>query len=216
VALGYLDRPQDTARALDAQGWLRTGDIGEFDEENRLRITGRIKNLLVLATGKNVAPEPIEKALEASPYIAQAVLLGDDRDATSVLLVPDFDALRRRAAPDSREDQTDFTDTDAQLLERPEVAAVLRQEVDRLTGEFAAYERPRRLALLPRLLTAAAGEIKPNGSPDRSVVVAHFPEQVAELFDRPRSEPLRARGEAASLPAASPDAAPEPTVIAPG
>ena len=58
IMLGYLDRPSATARAIDADGWLSTGDIGEFDDAGRLRITGRLKNLLVLATGKNVAPAP--------------------------------------------------------------------------------------------------------------------------------------------------------------
>ncbi len=82
IMLGYLDRPAETARAIDAEGWLHTGDVGEFDEAGRLRITGRLKNLLVLATGKNVAPAPIERALETSPLIMRAVLVGDDRDQT--------------------------------------------------------------------------------------------------------------------------------------
>ena len=97
---GYLDRPSATARALDADGWLSTGDVGEFDEAGRLRITGRLKNLLVMATGKNVAPGPIERAVEASPYIRQAVLLGDDRDATGMLVVPDLDRVPMVSADD--------------------------------------------------------------------------------------------------------------------
>ncbi|MEK6191095.1 MAG: long-chain fatty acid--CoA ligase [Chloroflexota bacterium] len=215
VMLGYLDRPADTARVLDAEGWLRTGDIGEFDEAQRLRITGRLKNLLVLATGKNVAPAPIERALLESPYIAQAVLLGDDRDATGGLLVPDLAAIRVWSGVTGGDADGD-ADDGARLLARPEVAALLRQEVDRMTAEFATYERPRRIAVLPRPLSAAAGEVDAAGSPVRSVVMASFPEQVAELFDRPRTEPLRGRSAESPRSAASPEASPEPTATASG
>lgn len=212
VTLGYLDRPRDTARALDAQGWLRTGDVGEFDEADRLRITGRVKNLLVLATGKNVAPAPIEAALRASPYIAQAVLLGDDRDATGVLLAPDLDALRKRMGSG---DGDAMVHRDAALPERSE-NALLRQEVDRLAANFAAYERPRRFAVLPRPLSAESGELDDSGTPVRSVVVANFPRQVAELFERPRTDLGQAH---AALPIEAPasgDPTPAPTVTASG
>jgi long-chain acyl-CoA synthetase len=178
IMLGYLDRPSDTARAVDAEGWLRTGDVGELDEEGRLRITGRIKNLLVLATGKNVAPAPIEQALARSPYIAQAVALGDDRESVGALLVPNVAALRGRV-PGAGADESD-----AAFLARPEAAELLAAEVERLTAEFAAYERPRTTALLPRPLSADAGEVDATGLPVRSVVMAAFPEQVTQLFER--------------------------------
>jgi long-chain acyl-CoA synthetase len=187
VMRGYLDRPADTGRVLDSDGWLRTGDIGQLDDANRLRITGRLKNLLVLATGKNVAPAPIEAAIEASPHVRQAVLLGDDRDATGVLLVPEGEAS----------------------------PALLRQEVERLTAGFASYERPRRWVVLPRPLDRSRGELDAAGRPVRAAVLAGFPDEVAELFERsPRSE---RRGGIDAEPAdAAADARPEPTVSAPG
>jgi long-chain acyl-CoA synthetase len=215
VMLGYLDRPADTARVLDAEGWLRTGDIGEFDEAHRLRITGRVKNLLVLATGKNVAPAPIERALVRSPYIAQAVLLGDDRDATGALLAPDLAAIRVWSGV-SRADADSDADAGARLLARPEVAALLRQEVDRLTAEFATYERPRRFGVLPRPLSAAAGEVDAAGSPIRSVVMSNFPEQVAELFERPRIDQVDPRADAPARADASADTTAEPTAMGSG
>lgn len=213
VTLGYLDRPRDTARVLDAQGWLRTGDVGEFDEAGRLRITGRVKNLLVLATGKNVAPAPIEEALRASPYIAQAVLLGDDRDATGVLLVPDLEALRERTGSG---DGDAMGQRDAPLGERPEIAALLRQEVDRVTAGFATYERPRHVAVLPRPLSAESGELDDRASPVRWRIIANFPRQVAELFERPGADLGQAH---AALPIEAPasgDPTAAPTVTASG
>jgi long-chain acyl-CoA synthetase len=194
IMLGYLDRPVETARVRHAEGWLHTGDIGELDEAGRLRITGRLKNLLVLATGKNVAPAPIEDAVTASPLVLEAVLLGDDRDATGLLIVPDRAALA---------DDADATSS-------------LKAEVERLTATFAAFERPRRVALLPRALSSNLGEIDPAGRPVRSAVVAHFPDEVAELFERPaRDAPsaVSAQPRGVDVPA---DQQREPTASAPG
>jgi long-chain acyl-CoA synthetase len=193
LMLGYLDRPAETARVLDAEGWLHTGDIGEFDEGGRLRITGRLKNLLVMATGKNVAPAPVEDAVRASPFVQQAVLLGDDRDATGILVVPEARALEGH----------------------PDPASVLRAEVERLTAPFAAYERPRKVAVLPRPLTREAGELDSAGRPVRAAVIAHFPDEVAELFERPSRELApSARPGVAVVDAA--EHHPEPTASAPG
>ncbi len=192
--LGYLDRPAETARVLDAEGWLHTGDVGEFDDAGRLRITGRVKNLLVLATGKNVAPAPIEDAVAESPFIRQAVLLGDGRDATGILLVPDLEALEGRA----------------------EVTALLRQEVERLTVDFASYERPRRTVVMPRPLSAEHGELDAAGRPVRAVVIEHFPDQVAELYERSAREGQRPESPAARHREASADQQPESTANAPG
>jgi long-chain acyl-CoA synthetase len=194
IMLGYLDHPAATARALDAQGWLHTGDVGEFDDAGRLRITGRRKNLLVLATGKNVAPAPIEDALRASPFIRQAVVLGDGRDATGVLVVPDQRALADQADPGS----------------------TLRSEVERLTASFASYERPRRLALLPRALSIDQGELDVDGRPIRPVVLAHFPEQVSELFERAARDPAPRTGGGARRTDAAAEHHPEPTASASG
>ncbi|HJT64124.1 MAG TPA: AMP-binding protein [Candidatus Limnocylindria bacterium] len=194
LMLGYLDRPAETARVLDAEGWLHTGDVGEFDDAGRLRITGRLKNLLVLATGKNVAPAPIEDAVIGSPFIRQAILLGDGRDATGILLVPDIEALEGRS----------------------EVVGLLRQEVERLTADFASYERPRRTVVLPRPLTADRGELDDAGRPIRAAVIEHFPGEVAELFDRVTRDGHRSEPRDAHLPEANTDHHPEPTASAPG
>ena len=97
VMLGYLDLPAVNERMIDAEGWFHTGDRGALDASGRLRITGRIKDLLVLATGKKVAPAAIEKALLGSPLIGQAVVVGDDGDAVGVLIVPAGERRRRRS-----------------------------------------------------------------------------------------------------------------------
>ena len=153
VMLGYLDLSAINERIIDADGWFHTGDRGALDASGRLRIMGRIKDLLVLATGKKVAPAPIERALLASPLIGQAVVVGDAGDAVGVLIVP---------------------------VGTGDLAQ-LHQEVERLTADLAAYERPRRVALLPRALSAVDGELDATGAPRRDTILAHFPDQAAAL-----------------------------------
>lgn len=153
VMQGYLDLPVVNARLIDGDGWFHTGDRGALDEAGRLRITGRIKDLLVLATGKKVAPAAIERSLLGSALIGQAVVVGDDGDAVGVLIVPSGGGD----------------------------AAALHREVERLTADLAAYERPRRIALLPRPLTVADGELGADGRPQRQTILAHFPREAASL-----------------------------------
>jgi long-chain acyl-CoA synthetase len=135
--------------------------------------------------------------VEASPYIRQAVLLGDDRDATGMLVVPDLDQVPMVSADDE-----------------PAIAALLRQEVERLTAEFASYERPRRTVVLPRPLELDRGELDMDGRPVRATVLLHFSDEVEELFDR--SGDTRRMTADGLAPDASAERRPKPTVSAPG
>jgi long-chain acyl-CoA synthetase len=183
VFAGYLGLPEETAAAIDPDGWFHTGDVGELDADGRLRITDRIKNILVLANGKKVMPGPMENALAGSRYIAQSVILGDHHEQTGVLLVPDPDHLAAWAA------DRGIADRDlASLSADPAVAELLEGEVRRILRDFAAYERPRRIAVLPRELTEEADELTPLRKPKRRVVIANFPEQVSRLFEGERRE----------------------------
>jgi long-chain acyl-CoA synthetase len=183
VFKGYVNMPDETAEAIDADGWLHTGDVGELDQDGRLMITDRIKNLIVLANGKKVMPAPMENALAASPYIAQSVILGDGHEQTGVLVVPDFEHLKAWA----REHGVASGDM-AHLAADRQVSALMEGEVRRLLDDVAAYERPRRVAVLPRELTEEADELTPVRKPKRRVIVANFPEHVARLFEGERTE----------------------------
>ena len=98
IMLGYLNNPEETAKAIDPDGWFHTGDIGELDDIGRIKITDRLKNIIVLGNGKNVSPGPMEAALSASKFIAQAVILGDNHPYTGALIAPDFEELKNWAA----------------------------------------------------------------------------------------------------------------------
>ena len=178
VMRGYLNQPSDTARAIDADGWFHTGDIGELDGIGRIRITDRLKNIIVLANGKNVSPAPMEAALSASKYVAQAVVLGDRQPYTGALIAPDFEELGAWAAANGLAEMPP-----EQLIEEKAVDKLYDAEVKRALDGFAIYERPRRVALLPRLLTEEAGELTPSLKTKNRVVLANWADKVGYLFD---------------------------------
>jgi len=178
VMLGYLNNEEETAKAIDADGWFHTGDIGELDDIGRIRITDRLKNIIVLGNGKNVSPGPMEAALSASKVIAQAVILGDNQAYTGALLAPDFEELEKWAAANGIAEAPP-----EQLIETKEVQKLFDGEVKRALDAFAIYERPRRTALLPRALTEEDGELTPTLKTKMRVVHQNWKDKIAYLFD---------------------------------
>ena len=178
VMLGYLNNDEETAKAIDADGWFHTGDIGELDDIGRIRITDRLKNIIVLGNGKNVSPGPMEAALSASKFIAQAVILGDNQAYTGALLAPDFEELEKWAAANGTAEAPP-----EQLIETKEVQKLFDGEVKRALDAFAIYERPRRTALLPRALTEEDGELTPTLKTKMRVVHQNWKDKIAYLFD---------------------------------
>jgi long-chain acyl-CoA synthetase len=178
VMVGYHNQPEETARVIEPDGWFHTGDIGELDEIGRIKITDRLKNIIVLANGKNVAPAPMEIAILTSKYIAQAIILGDQQPYTGALIAPDFDELGTWAAANGLAEMPP-----EQLVTERTVQKMIEREVrDKLDG-FAVYERPRRVALLPRLLTEEEGELTPSLKVKLRVVKDKWNDRVAYLFD---------------------------------
>ena len=182
VMQGYLNQPDETAKAIDADGWFHTGDIGELDEIGRIRITDRLKNIIVLGNGKNVSPAPMEAALSTSRYVAQAVILGDRQAYTGALIAPDFEELGTWAAANGLAEMPP-----EQLVEEKAVNKLFDAEVKRTLDGFAVYERPRRIAILPRLLTEEAGELTPSLKTKNRVVLENWADQIAYLFDEKTS-----------------------------
>jgi long-chain acyl-CoA synthetase len=178
---GYLNLPEENAAAFEPDGWFHTGDVGVIDDEGRVTITDRIKNILVLANGKKVMPAPMENALGASPYIAQSVILGDHHEQTGVLVSLDHEHVRAWA------EKRGIRDGSLEALARhPAVQELIEREIRSLLADFAPYERPRRVSILPRELTEDADELTAIRKPKRRVIVANFPEHVARLFEGER------------------------------
>jgi long-chain acyl-CoA synthetase len=178
IMQGYLNQPEETASVIDPDGWFHTGDIGELDPDGRIIITDRLKNIIVLANGKNIAPAPMEIALLTSRYVAQAVVLGDEQPYTGVLIAPDFEEIGKWAAANDLPEMPP-----EQLVEQPSVVKLVQGELRSKLDGFAVYERPRRIALLPRLLTEEEGELTPSLKVKLRVVKQKWAPQVAHLFD---------------------------------
>jgi long-chain acyl-CoA synthetase len=181
VMKGYYKLPDDTRETVDADGWLHTGDIGEFDSEGYLKITDRKKHLFVSSGGKNIAPAPIESALTQSRYIEQVMLIGDKRQYVTALIVPDFTALREdnvaAGAPE-------------QLVERDELKNAIEGEIERLLKEFASYERVRRFHLLAEPFTVENGMMTPTLKVKRKAVEERYGELIETLYRvRPVEQP---------------------------
>jgi long-chain acyl-CoA synthetase len=183
VMQGYLNAPEETAKAIDPDGWFHTGDIGELDEIGRIRITDRLKNIIVLGNGKNVSPGPMEAAMSASKYIAQAVVLGDNQAYTGALIAPDFEELEQWAAENGLAEVPPD-----RLIEEREVQKLIDGEVKRALDGFAVYERPRRTALLPRALSEEDGELTPTLKTKMRVVQENWKGKISYLFDEKGGE----------------------------
>ena len=173
VMRGYLNNEKATAEVMTEDGWFRTGDIGEIDDHGYLKVTDRAKNLIVLSTGKNVAPQPIETSIVAAPHISQAVLIGDGRKYVSALLVPDYDTVRKSLGRD---------DPNERLSEDAQVRSLLEKELDEATRQFAGYEKPKKFALLTEELSQDRGELTPTLKVKLRVVRENYADTIERLY----------------------------------
>jgi long-chain acyl-CoA synthetase len=177
VMIGYYNKPQATAEALNSEKWFHTGDIGMLDSEGFLRITDRKKDIIVTAGGKNISPQPIEALAKTSKFVSNAVMLGDRRPFPIMLIVPNFDALGAWATGE----KIAFPDA-ASLVRHPEVHAKVEREVRNALRDLAKYEMPKKLLLLPRDFSIESGELTPKLSVKRKVVEQHHAAAIEALY----------------------------------
>lgn len=169
VMRGYWNLPDATAEVIDAERWFHTGDIGEIDAEGYLKITDRKKDILVLANGKKVAPQPIETLLKRSPLLSEVVLLGDNAGTVGALVVPNYDLLKAWA-----KEQNGEAKKPEELAADPAARKYVKSEIDRLSKELADFEKIKRIALLPHAFTQDTGELTPTLKVKRKVVAEKY------------------------------------------
>ena len=180
VMLGYYHRPDLTAETVDSDGFLHTGDVGEFIEKDGarfLRITDRKKEIFKTSGGKYIAPQPLENRLKESPYIAQAMVVGEYQKFPGALIVPNFPALRA-----ALQAHAPLPDTDDELARLPAVRRLIAAEVRRLHADFAQYAQVKDFRLLPREWTTATGELTPTQKLKRREVLKKFAGEIASLY----------------------------------
>ncbi|WP_431898713.1 AMP-dependent synthetase/ligase [Nonomuraea sp. bgisy101] len=174
---GYWGNPRATADVLDEDGWLHTGDVGEWVEGTHVRITDRMKDILITAGGKNIAPSELENALKASPYLKEAVVIGDRRPYLVALIGIELDTVgewaRRRGLS-----YTTYRD----LSDKPEVRELVQGIVDDVNARFARVEQVRRFAFLPKELDHEDGELTATQKVKRGAIAKLFQEQVEGMY----------------------------------
>ena len=177
VFQGYWHNDVATDEVFDHQGWFCTGDIGQLDDDGFLRITGRKKELIVTAAGKNVAPAPLEDRLRAHPLISQAVVVGDARPFVAAMLTLDEVALLEWASDKGRPDAS-FEE----LLVDPEVREELEHAVEEANRSVSRAESIRKFEILPRDLSIAAGELTPTLKVRRAMVEKSYGSVIEDIY----------------------------------
>jgi long-chain acyl-CoA synthetase len=188
--VGYWQDAGATARAVDPDGWLHSGDVGEWVDGTHVKITDRMKDIVITSGGKNIAPSEIENALKVSPFIKEAIVIGDRRPYLTALIGIELDtvgdwAQGRRIA------YTTYRD----LAEKPEVVALVQGIVDELNRSVASIEQIKKFRMLPKMLDHEDGELTATQKVKRAAVGQLFADLIESMYTRP---PRPSSGDAAA------------------
>jgi len=176
VFLGYYKNPERTAETI-VDGWLRTGDVGELDADGFLRITDRMKDIIITAGGKNVTPSEIENQLKFSPYITDAVVIGDQRKFLSCLIMLDPDTVAQYA----QERNVPFTNF-ASLCRAKEIQDLIQAEIERVNKQVARVEGIKRFHLIEQILTPEDDELTPTMKLKRAFVNRKYKDVIDGMY----------------------------------
>ncbi len=177
VMKGYFKDPQATTEAIDQEGWLHSGDVGEIDEEGFLKITDRKKDLIITAGGKNIAPQRIEKILCTSPFISQAMAFGDRKKYVTALITLNPDNV----VPWAKTQGLTFKDM-AELAQHPRVKELIDKEVDEKNQMLASFESVKKIRILTKDFSIADGELTPTLKIKRKKVTEKYREVLEEMY----------------------------------
>ncbi|MGK6308398.1 AMP-dependent synthetase/ligase [Variovorax sp. DT-64] len=177
VFMGYLNLPEKTAETIDADGWLHTGDVGTVDEDGYFRITDRMKDIIITAGGKNITPSELENELKVSPYITDAVVIGDARPYLTVIIMIDQENVEKFA----QDHDVPFSNYQS-LTRAHEVQDLIQGEIDRVNAKFARVEQIKKFFLLETQLGAEDEELTPTMKLKRKLVQAKYAERIDAMY----------------------------------
>jgi long-chain acyl-CoA synthetase len=172
----YYKMPAETAETILQGGWQRTGDLGEIDADNFLRVTGRKKDLIITAGGKNIAPSAIEGVIATSKYIAQVCVIGDKRKYLTALVTLDQENITKFA----RENDIAYKSID-DLLTNEAVINLINREVTEKNEEFASFESVKKVTLVPEF-TVENGLITPTFKVKKNIVQERFKDEIEGMY----------------------------------
>jgi long-chain acyl-CoA synthetase len=177
VMVGYYKEPEKTADTIDPEGWLRTGDVGAFDDAGYLKIVDRKKEIIITAGGKNMSPANMEGLLKHHPLIGQACVVGDRRPYVTALIV-----LDQEVAPGWAKAHGLQFSSSADLAARPQVAAEVQKGVDYANQQVSRHEQIKKFRILPVEWTAMSEELTPTLKLRRRVVNEKYAAQIEEMY----------------------------------
>ncbi len=177
VFAGYLNLPEKTAEALTPDGWLHTGDVGLVDADGYYKITDRMKDIIITAGGKNITPSELENDLKFSPYITDAVVIGDKLPYLTVLIMIDQENVEKYA----QDNDVPFSNY-ASLTRTPAVQELIQSEIDRVNKKFARVEQIKKFFLLDTQLTAEDEELTPTMKLKRKLVEKKYSAQIKAMY----------------------------------
>ncbi|HEY0031619.1 MAG TPA: long-chain fatty acid--CoA ligase [Bacteroidia bacterium] len=177
VMLGYYNRPDATAEAIDSNGWFHTGDIGIMVENRFLKITDRKKEIFKTSGGKYIAPVMIENKLKESPFIEQVMVIGENQKYASALIVPAFTFLREYC----KRKEIPYTSNE-EIIKNPVIRARIMEEVEKVNKTLAQYESIKRPELLPREWSIDKNEMTPKLSLKRKVIMAANKDLIDKIY----------------------------------
>ncbi len=174
---GYLNLPEKTQEIFDAEGWMHTGDVGTQDAQGFFTITDRMKDIIITAGGKNITPSELENELKASPYITDAVIVGDRLPYLTAIIMVDHDNVEQYAQ--SRD--IGFTNYES-LTQAPEITELIQLEVDQVNQKFARVEQIKKFFLLSKKLSPEDEEVTPTMKLKRKLVIEKYADLVKKMY----------------------------------
>lgn len=177
VMRGYYNKPEETAKVLDAEGFYHTGDVGYKDQDGHFYVTDRLKDLFKLSNGKYVAPLQVESLLKQSPLVSQAIVVGSGRKQVGALIVPDWETLKQTL----EEEGISAAGSREELCDNPYVIKCVQRDAVEFTRELNEYERVKKIYLLPREFSIDKGEMTPTLKIKRNVIDEKYEEAIDEI-----------------------------------
>jgi long-chain acyl-CoA synthetase len=175
--MGYLNQPEKTAETIDAKGWLHTGDVGSIDNEGFVKITDRMKDIIITSGGKNITPSEIENQLKFSPYVSDAVVIGDKRPYLTCLVMIDHENVEKFA----QDHDIPFTNY-ASLCRAAEIQDLILREIEAVNANFARVETIKKFFLIERQLTPEDEELTPTMKLKRSFVNKRYATEIDAMY----------------------------------
>ncbi|WP_207533471.1 AMP-dependent synthetase/ligase [Desertivirga arenae] len=176
VMKGYWNKPEETSQIIDNEGWLHTGDIGRFHKGN-LKITDRLKNMLVNSFGKNVYPTPVENIYLKSPKIEQIFLIGDKREYITAIIIPPKDTLMETFGL-----KEDFFEKEERFVDDPEIIKWIGEDIKRLSNELAKFERIKNFIVKRNPFSLEEGEMTPSLKAKRKVIEKKYADVIDKMY----------------------------------